>query len=82
MAFFPVIFEDWPLEVLPVLAAGTAGLRVWPRWSAAAMSLRMGKFPLVLSADFRAARSTLLFGVFEVEAAVAPPGHGGVGEVG
>ena len=35
-----------------------------------------------VSADFRAARSTLLFRVFEVEAPAAPPGHGGVGEVG
>jgi hypothetical protein len=38
--------------------------------------------PLVLSADFRAARSALLVGVFEVEAAAAPPGDDGVGEVG
>jgi hypothetical protein len=36
----------------------------------------------LVSADFRAARSTLLFGVVEVQAAAAPPGHGGVGEVG
>ena len=36
----------------------------------------------VTNADFRAARSALLFGVCEVEAAVAPPGHGCVGEVG
>ena len=35
-----------------------------------------------VSADFRAARSALLFGVLEVKAAAAPPGHGGVGEVG
>jgi len=34
------------------------------------------------NADFRAARSALLFRVFEVEAAAAPPGNGCVGEVG
>ena len=37
---------------------------------------------LALSADFRAARSALLFRVCVVEAVAAPPGHGGVGEVG
>ena len=36
----------------------------------------------VANADFRAARSALLFRVFEVEAAAAPPGNGCVGEVG
>ena len=36
----------------------------------------------VISADFRAARSALLFRVCVVEAVAAPPGHGGVGEVG
>ena len=38
--------------------------------------------PARANADFRAARSTLLFGVVEVESAAAPPGDGGVGEVG
>jgi hypothetical protein len=37
---------------------------------------------LRLSADFRAARSALLFGEFVVELAAVPPGDGGVGEVG
>jgi hypothetical protein len=41
-----------------------------------------GYEPCLVSADFRAARSALLFGVVEVEAAVVPPGDGGVGEVG
>ncbi len=36
----------------------------------------------VANADFRGARSTLLFGEFVAELAAAPPGHGGVGEVG
>ena len=38
--------------------------------------------PPLISADFRAARSALLFRVCVVEAVAAPPGHGGVGEVG
>jgi hypothetical protein len=43
------------------------------------------RFPftdLTANADFHAANSTQLLGVFEVEGAAAPPGDDGVGDVG
>ena len=60
--------------------ATSAHLGAWPRVRSA-MGSSQPKVPGA-NADFRAARSTLLFGVVEVEPAAAPPGHGGVGEVG
>jgi hypothetical protein len=70
-----------PVVLMPGFLAGDQTLMIIAAWLQ-----RIGYRPqlcgFVANADFRAARSPLLFGVFEVEAAVAPPGHGGVGEVG
>lgn len=43
---------------------------------------RYGHALISLSADFRAANSALVSGVFVVDGAAAPPGDGGVWEVG